>query len=39
VQTTNLNPAAISATTSAHSPTAQHPMVVIPRDGQQPEAG
>ncbi|WP_131542447.1 transposase [Mycolicibacterium vinylchloridicum] len=34
MQTTNLNPAAISATTSAPSSTAQHPMVVIPREGQ-----
>jgi len=35
VQTTNLKPGVIPATTSAPLPTAQSPVVVIGRDGQQ----
>jgi hypothetical protein len=35
VQTTNIKPKAIPATTSAPSPTTQSPVVVIARDGQQ----
>ena len=35
VQTTKINPTPTPTTTSAASTTTQHPVVVIPRDGQQ----